>query len=330
MIWEFIIAIILGTILMAVFAVKPRIRRPVELPEPYEKKQGGNSNPSSVSSQSVSGDRLAYYANKRKEEQLKEKERDITLDSRELDLKKVEVSQHFTNLSYEHRERGLALGLKEMDLREHGLALSKQEITLHARKLSQDLQDRKLELKKQIIQQQAVENSQRLEKKAIGLQKQLLGFQSMQIEFQKKKASFEIGTKAKSEMMAVEKSKLLLLQSSVKQMYQTKSEWLRIQSRQNGLDHSAKQQQLKSLFQDTNSKIRALRLTRWENNLNWSQKETDRKWGIMKFVEENWLHSDYHLLEKTRKAGYTPPSKIQLQARYLAEEMERRGLQKDE
>jgi len=83
------------------------------------------------------------------------------------------------------------------------------------------------------------------------------------LQFEKKSWSLQ----QREENMKTYHTELRRLDTHIRQMYSVKSEWLKIQARENKLDTREQRIQLDNLFRDTQSKIKELRLTRWENNM---------------------------------------------------------------
>lgn len=255
--------------------------------------------------------RESFLENKQQKLELTEQEMEVNSLHRELDQKKVDVEQFFKERGFALKEEELKNIARSLDNKKEAIQIEelsliqkrkeieligteiiqehkKKEIELAGKEIGQVLQEKMLDIRAKEIQLEEQMGLHRIAEAAQQLQNQILDFREQKLTFREKKASVLWGIKVKNDLLSIRLAKIDLLEKRVNQMYAIKSQWLKIEARQNQQDYRQQQQLLKGLFDQTIAKIRELKLTRWENDLIWDQKEVDRKWKIMEFIEEKW------------------------------------------
>ncbi len=216
-------------------------------------------------------------------------------------------------------------GKESLDLMMKQLKVSDQESRVEAGKREIEFGKRELS-----FGAEKLEHTQRVIAFKVQTSMQELKNQFNNLQFEKKSCSLQ----QREEKMKMYHTELRQLDTHIRQMYSVKSEWLKIQARENKLDTREQRIQLDSLYRDTQSKIKELRLTRWENNMIWDKKEMERRWNIMNYLEEWWFYNggyrpERRTLEHYQKAGYVAQSPLvqeNNELRWLLSEMERKKL----
>ena len=149
--------------------------------------------------------------------------------------------------------------------------------------------------------------------KVFELQKNLHHIRDQMEQLRLAKISFRLDQQ--QEAMKLYAQKLSQTEQHIRQMYAIRLEWLKIQNKENQLDYREQRTKVQNLFNETQSKIRELHLTRWENEMIWDKKEMKRRWNTINYIEEMWYYNsgipvEKNMLEHYRKAGFVPNSPL--------------------
>ena len=155
------------------------------------------------------------------------------------------------------------------------------------------------------------------------LQKNLQQIRYQMEQMRLTKISFKL--QQQQESTKLYSQKLVQMEQHLRQMYAIRMEWLKIRNRENQLVYREQHSKVQNLFKETQSKIRELHLTRRENVMTWDKKELERRWNILKYIEDVWFNNsgipvENSMLEHYKKAGFTPASPL------LQENQQLRGM----
>lgn len=231
-----------------------------------------------------------------------------------IDGKRVEMRQVLNQI--EHRENLLELEQKDIQL--NGKRVELKELLAEVIYQGKMVKVGKAEL---ALGWKELKHAYNL--KVFELQKTLHHIKTQMEQLRLAKVSFKL--QQQEEVMKLYAQKLSLTEQHIRQMYAIRMAWLKIQNKENHLDYREQREKVQTLFNDTQSKIRELHLTRWENDLIWDKKEMERRWGIINYIEDMWYHNsgmpvEKNMLEHYRKSGFTPDSPL------IAENQQLRGL----
>ena len=278
------------------------------------------------------GKRMLHYGNE--ELKLKNLNSEITNGKTTLELlaEKNALNEGKRMLQYGNEELKLKDTLSDINTGKKSLELIMKQLTISDQESRVEAGKREIEFGKRELSLGAekLEHTQRVITFKVQTSMQELKNQINSLQFEKKSWNLQ----QREEKMKMYHTELRQLDTHIRQMYSVKSEWLKIQARENKLDTREQRIQLDNLYRDTQSKIKELHLTRWENNMIWDKKEMERRWDIMNYLEEWWFYNDGYrperrTLEHYQKAGYAAQSPLvqeNNELRWLLSEMERKKL----
>lgn len=278
------------------------------------------------------GKRMLQYGNE--ELKLNTISSDISNNKTVLELlaEKNVLNEGKRMLQYGNEELKLKETLSDINSGKSSLELMLKQLTISDQESRVEAGKREIEFGKRelSIGREKLEHTQSVIVFKMQTSIQELKNQFNSLQFDKRSWSLQ----QREEKMKMYHTELRQLDTHIRQMYSVKSEWLKIQARENKLDTREQRIQLDSLFKDTQSKLKELRLTRWENNMIWDKKELDQKWEVMNYVEDLWLvnggmRNVNKALNHYQKAGYVPDSPLlreNNELRWLLSEMERKKL----
>ena len=231
-----------------------------------------------------------------------------------IDGKRVELRQILNQI--EHRENLLELEQKDIQL--NGKRIELKELLAEVIYQGKMVKVGKAEL---ALGWKELKHAYNL--KVFELQKTLHHIKNQMEQLRLAKVSFKL--QQQQEAMKLYAQKLALTEQHIRQMYAIRMAWLKIQNQENHLDYRDQRSKLQTLFNETQSKIKELHLTRWENDMIWDKKEMERRWGIINYIEDMWYHNsgmpvERNMLEHYRKSGFTPDSPL------IEENQQLRGL----
>lgn len=235
------------------------------------------------------------------EAELKEKATSLLLTRNDLQAMENEVSKKF----------GL-LELKEGELKllGKGLDLDKQSNDIENRLALLEIDRKDLGLVKKEILLERFHNKNLEELASIALGKRELQLGQSELEHLYKVRSFQLETtiqnikhmhtdlqlerKAwKNEQKEVKlnlyRQELNNLDKYIRQMYDVKMNWLRIQERENNISYKEDKLALQDLYNNTMTKLDSLRLQKWENGLIMREDEVARKNLTLSSLAKSWL-----------------------------------------
>lgn len=197
---------------------------------------------------------------------------------------------------------------KIVELDAKGNDLEKRENLILFGKRENELTKKELELLKEKLNHDFEVRKQELE---IFTTKLKMLHQALAFQLEKQQWKIE---KANDELKLYEQ-KLNATEVHIQRMYTIKMEWLKLQAKENKLDNEKDILRIKTLYDETQSKIRELHLTRKENKLIMDQRELEKRWELINYIEEVWYFERDGAQAKTtlehyRKAGYTPDSPL--------------------
>ena len=234
--------------------------------------------------------------------------REITIDGKRVELKELlNQVEHRGNLQ-ELQHKNIELDGKRVELRDllseinyqgKMVKIGKAELALGWKELTHAYNLKAFELQKTLHHVKTLNEQLRLSRIAFKVQKQ-------------------------EEAMKLYAQKLALTEQHIRQMYAIRSEWLKVQAKENNLGYREQKLQLQSLYNDTQSKIRELHLTRWENEMIWDKKELERRAAIINYIEDVWYHNSgipvaKNMLDHYERAGYIPNSPLAIENQNLRE-----------
>lgn len=202
----------------------------------------------------------------------------------EVEGQRVELKDLLSEI--QHRENLLLLEQREIKL--NGLKVSLKELLVRIQH-----EANKVEISKRELDHQQKELEFAYREKAFELEKAAQTIREMVANFLLDKKAWEI--EVQQQKLEIYHGKLMLLESTIKEMYEIRMKWLQIQAKDNAL--SSWEQRLRiekdaihlqKLYEATQSKIRELMLDRKENNLIWDRKFLEDKWRKLKEVEQTW------------------------------------------
>ena len=161
--------------------------------------------------------------------------------------------------------------------------------------------------------------------KAFELQKTLHHIKTQMEQLRLSRITFKL--QEQQESLKIYAQKLALTEQYIRQMFTIRMAHLTIQKKENRIDYREQQLNLQTLFKETQSKIRELRLTRIENDLIFDKKELERRWSIINYIEDMWYYNsgmpiERNMLEHYYKAGFVPDSPLIAENQYLMQKIE--------
>jgi hypothetical protein len=261
--------------------------------------------------------RSAYFAIRRQAEVVQKQTVELHYDTRERDMKTLGLEFHW-------EKQGLQNLAEQQEIVNQHRELDQKKVSIEqlAKEKDLEIKGKEIELAEKALLQRFKDAEQ-------SLRDQILNFKSQQLSFQEEMASIQWDIRVQNDLLSIREAKIELLDQRIKDMYFLNSEWLKIQARQNKQDYSDQQVRLKKLYDETQVKIKELRLTRWANDLRVDQQEVDRKWKIMQYIEEKWTstylerrngYSEWikeynpgNSLKDLRQAGFAPESPLLLE-----------------
>lgn len=221
------------------------------------------------------------------EADLQAKANELTKNLGLLELKEGEIKLKGLQNEIMHRLNLLDIGDKRLDLKSKEIDLDKREVLLerfHNKNLEElgaiALGKKEIELGKQELEHLYKVKSFQLE---VTLQNIKHMFTDLYLE----RKAFR--NEQKESMLKLYQQELSNLDKYIRQMYEVRMNWLRIQEQQNNISYQKNRLELQNLYDKTMSKLEMLRLQKWDSQLALRENEVAMKNLALNFIGKSWL-----------------------------------------
>lgn len=211
----------------------------------------------------------------------------LDIGDKRLELKGKEIDLGALLNKVKNETDLLSIFKKELDSQQREIGLDKREVLLerfHNKNLV-ELGEIALGKKEIELGKKELEHLYRL--KAFQLETTMQKIKHMYTDLYLERKAYK--NEQKEGMLKLYHQELKNLDQHIRQMYEVRMNWLRIEERENKVSYREDRLQLKDLYERTMNQLENLRLQKFENQLLIREREVEKKNSVLGFVGKSWL-----------------------------------------